>query len=149
MSNMNSIPPSMLRIDTSRSTEYVYEKPKLSFFQKLGRGIGKALSFLGPIGAAVTAVAVPGFGIPLAAGIYGASKIAGDVTANALAKDSARAQALNQDVANMQITMPGLFDEASAADIKTDFIAPSEFNAGITSTIVNRETMRSDMTNSF
>ena len=149
MTSFNSIQPSMLRIDTSRSSEYLYEKPKLSFMQKLGRGFGKAMSFLGPIGAAVTAVAVPGFGIPLAASIYGASRIASDATSNALAKDQARETAANQEFANMQIGMPGLFDGASQAEMQTDFIAPSDFNNRLSQTLVSRESMSGSMIQSF
>lgn len=140
MSDLKSLTTSMLRIDTSRTSEYLYaDKPKLSFFQKLGRGIGKAVSFLGPIGAAVTAIAVPGVGIPIAAGIYGMSKIAGDVTNNALAKDASKMSEYNAQMANSQVTLPGLFEGQSANEMTTDFIAPSQYGPGISQALINRQ----------
>lgn len=135
------MPPSMLRLDTSRTAEYLYaDRPKLNFGQKLGRFFGKTMSFLGPIGAAVTAIAVPGFGIPLAAGLYGLSKVSSDLTGKAQVKDAQKMQEFNQEMAGKQIGLPGFFDQqASQAEIKTDFIAPSQFGNGIQSTILSRE----------
>jgi hypothetical protein len=140
MSDLKSLTASMLRIDTSRTSEYLYaDKPKLSFFQKLGRGFGKAVSFLGPIGAAVTAIAVPGVGIPIAAGIYGMSQIAGDMTSNALAKDAAKMSEYNSQMANSQVSLPGLFEGQSASEMTTDFIAPSQYGPGISQALINRQ----------
>lgn len=140
MSNVN-FSPSMLRLDTSRAGEYLYaDRPKLSFGQKLGRFFGKAMGFLGPIGAAVTAIAVPGFGLPLAAGLYGLSKVSSDLTQNALAKDQQRMGEYNQEQAQKQIYIPGFgMGQMDSADIQTDFIAPSQFSAPIQDTLLNRE----------
>lgn len=132
----------MLRIDTSRTGEYLYaDKPKLSFMQKVGRTLGKAASFLGPIGAAVTAIAVPGAGIPIAAGIYGLSQVAGDATSAALSKDATKMEEYNKQASQQQITLPGLFEGLRDAEITTDFIAPSQYQSGIQQTLVNREAM--------
>lgn len=145
------MPPSMLRLDTSRSAEYLYaDRPKLSFGQKIGRFLGRAMSFLGPIGAAVTAIAVPGFGIPLAAGLYGLSKVSSDLTGRAQAKDAQKMQEYNQEMAGRQIGLPGFFDQQmSQADIQTDFIAPSQFGPAIQNTITNRESAIGQSLNSF
>jgi hypothetical protein len=150
MSDLKSLTSSMLRIDTSRTSEYLYaDKPKLSFFQKLGRGIGKAASFLGPIGAAVTAIAVPGFGIPLAAGIYGLSQVAGDMTNNALAKDASKMSEYNSQMANAQVSLPGLFEGQSANEITTDFIAPSQYGPGIQQALINRQAAQGSSLSGF
>ncbi len=130
----------MIRLDTSRMNEYLYtEQPKLSFWQKLGRGVGKALSFLGPIGAAVTAIAVPGVGIPIAAGLYGLSNVAGSLTAKAEAKDIAQMQAYQSETAKLPVAVPGLFEQASQVDIQLDFMTPKAFEAETNLTIINRE----------
>lgn len=150
MSDLRSLTPSMLRIDTSRTSEYLYaDKPKLTFWQKLGRGFGKAMSFLGPIGAAVTAIAVPGVGIPIAAGIYGLSRVASDATSNALSKDAAKMQTYNDQMAQSQITMPGLFESQHANEITTDFIAPSEYAQGIQQALISREAAQSSSLGAF
>lgn len=140
----------MIRIDSSRMNEYLYvDKPKLNFFQKLGRTIGKGIAFLGPIGAAVTAIAVPGFGLPLAAGLYGASQIAGTLTATAEAKDAATMQAYQQELAKLQVVTPGLFEPDSASDIDTDFIIPQELNQQTTITILDRQMSQNSAVENF
>lgn len=151
MSKFSNIGPSMLRIDSSRASQYLYaDKPKLNFFQKLGRGVGKALSFLGPIGAAVTAVAVPGIGVPLAAGIYGASRVAGDVTANALNKDASEMAEYNAELAGKQFGMLGFMEpSADPGQIKTDFIAPSEFGPSIERSLDLRSSALMDQLNQY
>lgn len=142
MSSGSSIPGSndMLRIDNSRINEYLYtDRPKTSFWKKLGQGFGKVFSFMAPIGAAVTAAVVPGFGIPLAAGIYGLGKLSNDLTANSYAKQNAEMDAYNQQVSQMQVTLPGLFEQASEVDYQLDFIAKPELNSNLIPTLGNRE----------
>lgn len=129
----------MVRIDSSRMNEYLYiDKPKLNFFQRLGRTLGKGLAFLGPIGAAVTAIAVPGFGLPLAAGLYGISQVAGSLTASAEAKDAATMQAYQAELSKLQVVTPGLFEVETANDYRADFIIPQELEAQTTITILDR-----------
>jgi hypothetical protein len=139
MSSLNGT-AGIIRLDTSRMNEYLYaDKPKLNFWQKIGRGVGKALSFLGPIGAAVTAIAVPGVGLPIAAGIYGLSNVAGQLTSKAVAKDSAEMQAYQGQISKLPITTPGLFEQASQTDIQTNFMLPKQFEMPTAVTLVNRE----------
>ena len=140
----------MLRIDVSRADRYLYpEAPKLSFGQKIGRAFGKAVSFLGPIGAAVTAVALPGIGIPLAMGMYGASKLSGDMVNRSYSKEQIALQSQQQKMQGMQITTPGLFEQPSGPQIDADFIAPPQFQTGIQSAIINREQARGSAVQSF
>lgn len=132
----------LVRMDMSRTNEYLkpeYYKPKLNFFQKAGRFLGKALSVLGPIAAAVTSVAVPGIGLPLAAGIYGVSNLAGGLTARAEAKDAANVSSEYARMSQMPVAMPGFFEQASQADIQTNFITPQSMVPPTIDTIVNRE----------
>jgi hypothetical protein len=131
---------SMIRLDNSRETAYLYaDKPKLNIFQKAGRFLGKLGTAVLPIAGAVVSAAVPGFGIPLGLGLFGAGQFAGDVTANALAKDQAQIDAYNQDVGRKTVSLPGLFEQASYADYQVDFITPPEFNSSLIPTISNRE----------
>lgn len=140
----------MIRIDTSRMNEYLRpDKPKLSFFQKLGRGIGKAFSFLGPIGAAVSAIAIPGAGIPIAAGLYGLSNVSGRLTAQAEAKDAARANQAYSEASKKPVMLPGLFEQASQAQIQTDFMVPSSLQSQTQAVIGNREASSHNMTEGF
>jgi hypothetical protein len=142
MSDFKAIQPSLLRIDTSRAGEYLYaDKPKLSFMQKLGRSVGKAASFLGPIGAAVTAVALPGVGLPIAAGIYGASTIARDSTNVALSKDAQKMNEYNAKQSQTPVSVPGFFDGSSSMSAASDFIAPSQYDQGISQTLIHRQNM--------
>ena len=138
-----SINPSstgMIRIDSSRNAEYLYaERPKLNFFQKVGRFMGKAMKFLGPIGAAVTAVALPGVGLPIAAGLYGLSNVAGHLTDKAESKDAMKMNEWMADKGKQQIMLPGLFEQSTQADIQTSFITPQEMQPQVTMTIVDRE----------
>lgn len=133
-----NIPSSLIRLDTSRSGEYLYaDRPQ----RKGGflRFLGKAFSFLGPIGAAVSAF-IPGFGLPLAAALYGTSRLTGDAVYRSDAKAQARMNEYNQEQAGKQIIVPGFFEESlSASEIQTEFMAPSQFDVGIQNTIVNRE----------
>lgn len=146
MSELKGTTPSILRIDTSRTSEYLYaDRPKLTFMQKLGRSVGKAMSFLGPIGAAITAP----FCLPAAAGIYGLSRVASDATSNALSNDSAKMQQYNQQVANQPVSFPGLFESMSDSEITTDFIAPSQYSSGIQDTLINRDQAQMQSMRSF
>src|SRR3989338_4581213 len=114
-----NITPSRLRVDYSTAGNYIQQdnyKPKSHFFSKM-------FSFLGPIGAAVTAVALPGIGLPIAAGIYGLSNVAADQTNRALINDQIKASAQPQPT---NVGLPGLFDTAQSPGLgATDFIAPS------------------------
>lgn len=105
----------------------------------MGRFFGKALNFLGPIGAAVTAIAVPGLGLPIAAGIYGASRVAGHLTAKAETKDVMKMNEWMASKKNLNVILPGLFDQMSQAEIQTSFIAPQSMVPQATMTIVDRE----------
>ncbi|MBX7149081.1 hypothetical protein K1X76_08335 [bacterium] len=141
--------PSYLRMDYSRADKYVYpEPPKLTFWQKLGRGVGKFMSWAGPIGAAVTAVALPGVGLPLAAGIYGLSRYSQDKVAQSYQKDQI---AMANQPMPQNITMPGLFASTppSAGSITTDFIAPRSFDANISDVIMNRNETEVQMRSGF
>lgn len=136
MTNLRATTPSLLRIDTSRSSEYIMpEPPKKTFMQKVGSFFGKVL---GPIASAVTAF-VPGFGLPLSAGIYGLSRIASDASDASISKSQATYNAQVQELSKQPITLPGFFDGQSQNQIQTDFIAPSEYHSGIQNTIITRE----------
>lgn len=152
MTSFSTTGTGIIRLDTSRMNEYLkleYYQPKLNFGQKLGRFFGKALSFLGPIGAAVTAVAVPGVGIPIAAGIYGLSSAAGKLTAYAESKDASATNALQQQLSRLPVSTPGLFEQASQAQIQSDFITPQEMIPQASITIVNRETAQNAAVENF
>ena len=149
--NVNLPQQSMLRLDTGRAKQYLYaDKPKEGFFKKVGRFFGKALSALGPIGAAVTSF-IPGVGPAVAMGIYGASQLAGDLTANSYAKDAAQMQAENQQLASQGVSVPGFFDQnMSTGQAVTNFIAPDQYNSGINSAVLNRElAINSNLHNNF
>lgn len=138
MSDFQNVNPGMVRIDYSRADKYVYpEPPKLTFWQKLGRGLGRAVSFAGPIGAMVSAVTLGPLGIPVAAGLFGLSNLARDETTKAYAKDSV-AQAAAQPKPG-PLMMPGLFQNSfDAGAAATDFIAPTPLQPDISRTIIQR-----------
>ncbi|OVE81488.1 hypothetical protein BVY03_03635 [bacterium K02(2017)] len=137
---LNRVSSGMIRIDSSRNSEYLYaEKPKVGFFKKVGRFLGKALGFLGPIGAAVTAIAVPGIGLPIAAGIYGASNVAKHLTDKSIAKDAIKMQDWQASKQNLNVVLPGLFEQSTNAEIKTNFMIPKNMMPQATMTIVDRE----------
>lgn len=128
----------MVRVDFSRADKYIYpEAPKTTFFQKLGRGLGKFMNFAGPIGAAVTAIALPGIGLPIAAGIYGMTRFSQDQ----LAKSDMKRQI---DVASQpqptNIQMPGFFEQGplQAGGAATNFMAPSSMEPSIGRVIIER-----------
>lgn len=140
---IQNVTPGRLRIDYGRADRYIYpEPPKLNFGQKLLRGLGKTVSFLGPIGAAVAAVAGGPFGLPIAAGVYGLSGLAADQTNKALMKDQIKASAQPQPT---NVTMPGLFDTGQSPGLgATDFIAPSHLEPQIGEVMINREMSRGE-----
>lgn len=148
-------PPSItgiLKIDTERTNEYMKKKyylPKLSFLQKVGRFMGKALSFIGPIGAAVMSVALPGIGLPLAAATYGLSNMAGKLTAKAEYGDQIQAAVLSDQQSKLPVILPGLFEQASQVDIMTNFITPSSLTGPATNTIINRLETENSKTQNF
>lgn len=142
----------MLRMDVSRLQEYLnpeYYKPKLSFWQKVGRVFGKAFSFLGKIGASVVAAAVPGIGIPIAAGLYGLSNVAGKLTANAEAKDAANWSAEYKRVSQNPVIIPGIFDLASTVPIESKFQTPQKYVPQASHTIFSREQAQFNSVESF
>lgn len=131
---------SKLRVDYSRADQYIYpEAPKLSFFQKLGRGVLKGLSFLGPIGGAIGGMFAPaGIGIPVAMGGYGVGKLSSDLLANSNRKIAMQ----NADYyANMPkgMVMSGLFEaQQTEGEMATSFIAPPELHPQISDVIIKR-----------
>lgn len=139
MSNpIQNLPPAMLRVDYARADQYIYpDAPKLSFMQKLGRGLGKFISFAGPIGAAVSAIALPGIGIPIAAGLYGLTKVSQDQLAKSQIRDQIKMSGQPQPV---NIQLPGLFEQGpmQAGQAATDFIAPRSMEPEIGRVVVNR-----------
>lgn len=139
-----------MRLDTSGMNRYLYaDQPKLNFWQKLGRTAGKIGSAVMKFAAPIVALAVPGFGIPLAAGLYGAGNMIGGATNYALSKDAAQMQQYNASVSGKQVTLSGLFEQAAQADIDMDFIIPSELNAPTAHTLMTREIAGSDMIQNF
>lgn len=138
MSQIQNMVQPKLRVDYGRADQYVRpEVPKLSFGQKLGRFFAKGVSVLGPIGAAVTAVALPGIGLPIAAGLFGASRFAQDSLYRAQIRDQVRMQSVAPP---QQVSMPGLFEVAplNAGAAATDFIAPSSLEPTISDVVINR-----------
>src|SRR3989338_942151 len=132
-----NITPSRLRVDYSTARNYIQQdnyKPKSHFFSKM-------FSFLGPIGAAVTAVALPGIGLPIAAGLFGLSSASRDHLVRSQQKEAILAQQSQQGKGSQQIQMPGLFETTpmSAGDAATDFIAPKSMESDISQVLVNRE----------
>lgn len=126
-----------MRIDTSRINTYLYaDQPKTSFFGKIGQFLGKALSVVGPIGAAVVSC-LPG-GILPAAAIYGASNFAGGLAARSVAKDASAMQAWQQENASKPVVIPGFYEQPSVGDIQTSFIVPSNLEGNVNTTLENR-----------
>lgn len=138
-----TLDPSMLRVDSSNYDRYAIPEPKkVGFFKKLGRTMGKVLSFTAPIGAAVTAIALPGVGLPIAAGLYGLGQFSRDQVIRSQAKEQAE---LANQPANLPITMPGFFGEAmGAGDAATNFIAPQSLENYISPVIINRQGAQQD-----
>ncbi len=130
----------MVRVDMSRADEYLRpDAPQLSFGQKLGRFMGKAVSFAGPIGAAVTAVAIPGAGLPIAAGIYGASNVSGYAVSKAEQRDAQQVQLSAQQNAGRPMATPGLFESATTGESVTQFVVPQNLQTPVNQTVQMRQ----------
>lgn len=138
---MRNIPnniPANLRVDYSRADQYIRpEPPKLTFWQKLGRGVGKFMSFAGPIGAAAAAIALPGIGLPIAAGLYGLTRVSQDQLYKAQVKDQIAQSAQAQPTS---ISMPGLFETGGfqPGQVSTDFMAPERLEPAIGNMVIDR-----------
>lgn len=128
-----------LRVTYSRADQYIYpDPPKLTFWQKLTRGIGKVFSFAAaPAAVAASVLLTPALGIPLGAGIYGLGK----VTEDQLYKSSVRDQIKMAAQQPTQIYTPGLFEtnQLAEGDMLTDFIAPRSMEPNISQVIINRQ----------
>lgn len=137
----NDINSTKIRIDYSRNDQYIYPEPyKLSFGQKVGRFFGRAMNVLGPIGAAVSAIALPGIGIPIAAGLYGLTRASQMGLASSYAKQQA---AIASTPMPNNIQMPGFFvPSGDAGEHATEFIAPRSLEPNIGDTIILREQSR-------
>ena len=145
MSQIQNI--NLVRIDYSRWDKYIYpEPPKLTFWQKLGRGLGKFMSFAGPVGAAVSAIALPGIGLPIAAGLYGLTQVSRDQLYRAQVKDQI-GQANQPQPTN--VTLPGLFEMPNhAGALATDFIAPAPLVPSINDVVIDRNSAQQEEINS-
>lgn len=150
MSQIAGMPPANMRLDMSRADKYLYpEAPKLGFFQKLGRTLGKAVSFLAPIAGAVAAVALPGIGLPIAAGCYGLGKVSGDMVRGSYAKEQGKIAEQQQMMGSIRPSTPGLFEQDDVGSATTNFMAPSEFAPQINQTIINRDGSRGGALENF
>ncbi|HBF13552.1 MAG TPA: hypothetical protein DDW49_09275, partial [Deltaproteobacteria bacterium] len=95
---------SKLRLDYSRVDQYLYpDPPKLSFWQHLGRGLLKGLSFLGPIAGSVLPFFGPA-GVVSGLASYGVGKGASDMLAYSNYKFQQKVAASQQPV---QYTLGG------------------------------------------
>lgn len=142
-------PSAMMRLDTSRADAYLYpEKPKVSFFKKVGQTFGKAVSFLAPIAGAVTAVALPGVGLPLAAGMFGLGNLSSKMVQSSQAKQQRSIQEQQDAMANTQVSLPGFFDSKSMNQA-TNFIAPESQWPKIEEAILNRDALRGSSLQNF
>lgn len=134
MIGTNHINDAMLRVDYGRVDQYTRpEPPKRTFFQKLGGFFGGLLKFAAPI----TAIALPGIGLPLAAGMYGL----GGLTQNAVRRSEMKAQiAQAAQPQPTQITLPGFFDTAplDAGEKATEFMAPGSMAPAIGDVVIER-----------
>jgi hypothetical protein len=149
MNPTQNTPPARLRVDYSTADTYLRpQPPKLTFFQKLGRGLLGGLSFLTKIGGPVASLALPGIGLPIAAGAYGISRLSDDLLAKARLKDQI-AMASQPQPTSMQF--PGLFDTSplKAGDAATDFIAPKSLEPQIGNVLINRNRAQEDQMNRF
>lgn len=147
--NIQNITPANVRIDYTTSGAYIGpEAPKHTFFQKLGRGLAKFMNFAGPIGAAVSAVALGPIGIPVAAGLYGLTKFSQDKLYQAQIKDEIDMASQSQQ---NTIVYPGLFETQtlSAGEQVTEFIAPNSFQADISQVIIQRDAAQQEALGNF
>jgi len=141
----------LLRIDVSRVNNYLGpEIPKLTAGQKFGRFLGKAVSFLAPVAGSVLSCIFPGAGTLIGSLAYGAGKVAGDAVNKSYMKENIAIQNSAQQMANMPITMPGLFENNSQQmQSAQTFSAPQQFLPQINSTMYNRESSRMNALGSF
>ncbi len=141
----------LLRIDVSRVNSYIGpEVQKLTAGQKFGRFMGKAVSFLAPVAGSVLSVMFPGAGTLIGSLAYGAGKVAGDAVNKSYMKENIAVQNSAQQMANMPITMPGLFENNSQPmQSVQNFNAPGQFLPQINSTMNNRESSRMNALGSF
>lgn len=148
MSQIQNMGPTNLRVDYSRADQYIYpDAPQLTFFQKLGRGVGKFMTFAGPIGAAVTAIALPGIGLPIAAGLYGLGRLSQDQLYKAQIKDQIT-MANQPQPTNIQL--PGLFENSlDAGAVATNFMAPSSMTPGINDVVIRRNNAHQEAITQF
>lgn len=140
----SSVNATKVRIDYSRVNQYVMpEYPKQSFWQKLGQGFGRAVSFSGKMAAAVLPFALPGIGLPLAAGSYGVSQLADLGLQSSSMKRRAEIASTPQP---NNIGLPGLFGTATGdqGEVATEFIAPHSLAPDIGDVIIRREQTRSE-----
>lgn len=140
----------MVRIDYSRADKYLYPEPrKLTFWQKLGRGLGKFVSFAGPIGAAVSAVTLGPLGIPVAAGLFGLTQASRDQLYRSQMKDQV-ALANQPQPGSLPVILPGLFEMPhQAGAMVTDFMVPPSMVPSVNDVVVDRNAAQQAEINSF
>ncbi len=149
MGILQNTTPANLRIDYGTAYNYIGpEAPKKTFWQKLGTGLAKFMSFAGPIGAAVTAVALPGIGLPIAAGLYGLTRFSNDKLYQSQIKDNIEMSSQPQPTS---VQFPGLFDTnpLSAGQQATEFMAPSSYDAQIGDVIIQRDSAHQEAVTNF
>ena len=135
---LQNVTPANLRVDYSTADRYLRpEPPKLTFWQKLGRGLAKVGSFVLPVAAAVGPFFGP-LGLVGGAAAYGLNRFSNDQLYKAQVKD--QIAMANQPVPQ-QITMPGLFESAAitVGDKATEFIAPTEMTPSIEDVVIQRD----------
>lgn len=130
----NHVQDAMLRIDYGRVDQYTRpEPPKRTFLQKVGGFFGSLFKAAAPI----VSLAVPGIGLPIAAGMYGL----GNMTTNAVRRSEMKAQIAHaQQPQPTQVTLPGFFDQVpmQAGNQVNSFSAPQEFYPSIGDVILER-----------
>lgn len=150
MSQVQNVNQGMVRIDYSRADKYLYpEPPKLTFWQKLGRGLGKFVSFAGPIGAAVSAVTLGPLGIPVAAGLFGLTQASRDQLYRSQMKDQV-ALANQPQPGSLPVILPGLFEMPhQAGAMATDFMAPAPLVPSISDVVIDRNSAQQEAVTHF
>lgn len=158
MANVSGTGAPMMRLDTSRADRYLYaEAPKLTFMQKLGRTVGKLVSFAAPIAGAVASF-IPGIGLPIAAGCFGVGKFSGDMVRSSYAKQQNQIAEQQSQMANTVATTPGLFENqldtgAAATQFITappqQFETPPSLQGPALQTVIIRDGMRGEAVANF
>lgn len=128
-----------LRIDYG--TANAYTRPEASsktFIQRMALGVGKSMTFLGPVGGAVAAVTLGPAGLPVAAGMYGLSKVSADQVYQSKIRDQIQ---MASEAKPGPVVLPGLFETqaVSPGETATTFMAPKSMEPQISDVIVNRE----------